>query len=56
MHTVKKEMKFEEIKWRAMWFRLMAMLLEEKPSPSLELDHFSGYYFLNCMLAVISRK
>lgn len=56
MHQVKKELRFEEIKWRAMWFRVIGMLLEEKPSMSLDLDQFAGYYFLNCMLAVISRK
>jgi hypothetical protein len=63
-------MRFEELKWRANWFKIMGNLLEAYYNKagglsfnkktewhtSQSLDLFPGYYFLQCMLQLIARK
>ena len=51
-------MRFEELKWRANWLRIMGALFEQYPATSTEdkLDYFPGYYYLNGMLTQIARK
>ena len=54
--------KWEEIKWRAFWFRSIGVMLEEHYEKfkihyeRYPEEYSPGYYFMNCMNLLISRK
>jgi len=47
---LRKEQRFEEIKWRANWNRIVSQFIEMHPTNEERLELFAGYYNLNCML------
>jgi hypothetical protein len=53
---LRKEQRFEELKWRANWMRIVASFLEMYPLTDEKQDFFPGFYNLNSMLIQISRK
>lgn len=60
---LRKEQRFEELRWRGNQLRLMQQMLEiYQPQQQLageglqQLDLFSGFYALNTMLVQIARK
>jgi hypothetical protein len=53
---LRKEQRYEELKWRANWFRIIAQFIEMYPIPDDKQDYFAGFYNLNSMLVQIARK
>ncbi|CDW91723.1 UNKNOWN [Stylonychia lemnae] len=56
INLLRKEQRFEELKWRANWMRIVAQFLEMHPINEEKQEYFPGFYNVNSMMIQISRK